>query len=178
MLNETQTDPVNAISQRAAQLGAALDDRDFRASYMAHHLRAFLADQIRALRSDLSQREFGDLLGKPQSVVSRLEDEAYGKVSLQTLIDIATQLDIALNVRFVDFPTFLRVTSDFSDRAVAPHPYAEAAREEIARMVSPEVSVPVVTTQFLSFSGDGSPAPTISAYNDNVTFVRRTLVPA
>ncbi len=90
---------------------------------MAHNLRAFLADQIRALRGDMSQQEFGRLIDKPQSVVSRLEDEDYGKVSLQTLIDVATKLDIGLVVRFVDFPTFLCATSDFSERAVAPAPY-------------------------------------------------------
>ena len=43
-------------------------------------------------------------------MVSRLENEDYGKVSLQTLIDIAERLDIALVVRFTDFPTFVRST--------------------------------------------------------------------
>lgn len=58
-----------------------LDSREFRASYMAPGLRAYLADQIRALRGNRSQREFGRLIGKPQSVVSRLENEDYGKLS-------------------------------------------------------------------------------------------------
>ena len=97
---------------------------------MAHSLRAFLADQIRALRGDLSQKAFGELIGKPQSVVSRLENEDYGKVSLQTLIDIAGRLDIALVARFTDFPTFLRSTRDFSENAVAPAPYAQAAADD------------------------------------------------
>jgi hypothetical protein len=114
---------VNATSRRRAELAGSLPDREFRDSYMAHHLRAFLADQIRALRGEMSQQEFGRLIDKPQSVVSRLENEEYGKVSLQTLIDVATKLDIGLLVRFVDFPTFLSATSDLSERAVAPAPH-------------------------------------------------------
>jgi transcriptional regulator with XRE-family HTH domain len=100
---------------------------------MAHSLRAFLADQIRALRGDLSQRAFGALIGKPQSVVSRLESEDYGKVSLQTLIDIAEQLDIALLVRFTDFPTFLRATADQSETAIAPSAFTKGGFDEMIR---------------------------------------------
>jgi hypothetical protein len=110
-----------------------LAEKDFRASYMAHSLRGFLADQIRALRGELSQKAFGELIGKPQSVVSRLESEDYGKVTLQTLIDIAERLDIALVVRFTDFPAFLSATADVSEAAVAPGPYTKAASDDLAR---------------------------------------------
>ena len=127
MLNKTPAEPASAASQRQAEPAGSLGDREFRTSYMAQHLRAFLADQIRALRGETSQREFGDRIGKPQSVVSRLENEEYGKVSLQTLIDVAAKLDIALLVRFVDFPTFRRATSDMSEQAVAPASYDTAA---------------------------------------------------
>jgi transcriptional regulator with XRE-family HTH domain len=98
---------------------------------MAHSLRAFLADQIRALRGDLSQKAFGDLIGKPQSVVSRLENEDYGKVTLQTLIDIAEKLDIALIVRFTDFPTFLHSTADVSESALGPRAFTQTAANEM-----------------------------------------------
>lgn len=63
-------------------------------------VKAALARQITALRGGRSQAAFGKLIGKPQSVVSRLEDPNYGKVTLQTLLDIATKLDVALLVRF------------------------------------------------------------------------------
>ena len=53
--------------------------------------------------------------------MARLERESYGKVNLQTLIDIATKLDIALIVRFVSFPTFLEWTNDYSGKALAPN---------------------------------------------------------
>lgn len=125
----TQDIPATAEFLRISGLARSFTDRTFRASYMAQHLRAFLADQIRGLRGDLSQTAFGRLINKPQSVVSRLEDEEYGKVSLQTLLDIAQDLDVGLLIRFVDFPTFLKVTADFSDAAIVPHPYNQKEME-------------------------------------------------
>ena len=127
MPNEMGPEVAGANFQRLASLAGSFDDPEFRASYMAHHLRAFVADQIRGLRGNMSQREFGERIGKPQSVVSRLENEAYSGVSLQTLIEIAIKLNIAFVGRFVDFPTFLRVTSDLSESAVTPPPYSREA---------------------------------------------------
>jgi transcriptional regulator with XRE-family HTH domain len=119
--------PKNARCQPAPNLSTSFDDRDFRASYVSHHLRNFLADQIHALRGGRSQKAFGEVIGKPQSVVSRLENEDYGRVTLQTLLDIAAALDVALLVRYVDFPTFVRATADFSEEAFAPQPFTSAA---------------------------------------------------
>jgi len=117
--------PESGISQHLADLASSFADREFRASYFAQHLRMFLADQIRGLRGDMSQAEFGRVLNKPQSVVSRIEDEEYGRVSLQTLIDVAQSLDIGLIIKFVDFPTFLRETADMSDEAIVPRSYTD-----------------------------------------------------
>jgi hypothetical protein len=127
----TQPEPADAASLRVGDLAGPFADREFRTSYMAHHLRAFLADQIRGLRGNTSQKEFGTLIGKPQSVVSRLEDEDYGKVSLQTLIDIAARLDIGLVVRFVDFPAFIAATSDFTGNTVVPAAYNSRAMDPL-----------------------------------------------
>ncbi len=132
---------VTAQSERLARLGRELDDRAFRASYMEHHLKAFLADQIRGLRGDMSQAAFGRLIGKPQSVVSRLENEEYGRVTLQTLLDIATRLDIAFVGRFVDFPTFLQATMDFSEAAVAPKPHEHGTARTASAKTPPSAPV-------------------------------------
>jgi transcriptional regulator with XRE-family HTH domain len=131
MLNGMGQEVAGADFQRLTSLSGSFDDPEFRGSYIAHHLRAFIADQIRGLRGDMSQKEFGQLIGKPQSVVSRLENEEYGSVSLQTLIEIAIKLNIAFVGRFVDFPTFLRVTADFSENAVTPMPYSRQAMDAL-----------------------------------------------
>lgn len=122
----------NMISRRVKPLVKQLMDKEFRDSYMESHIKRFLANQIKALRGDKSQAEFGKILEKPQSVVSRLEDPEYGKVTLETLLGIASKLDVGLLVRFVNHKTFLSFTSDLSSDALAPSQYNHREIEELA----------------------------------------------
>lgn len=129
-----EAEPRNARSRRTriSRLAKALSAPGRRHAYMATQLKAFLSDQIRTLRGDLTQREFGEKIGKPQSVISRLEKQLDRHISVQTLIDIAVKLDIAVIIRFVDFVTFLRYTEDYSDEALAPRSYDQAAIDALA----------------------------------------------
>jgi transcriptional regulator with XRE-family HTH domain len=151
----TTQDHGNANSrrfQRLRRLAKAFSDRDFRHAFMGRHLRAFLAEQIRALRGDRSQKEFGELIGKPQSVVSRLEKQADKNISIQTLIDIAKKLDIAVIMRFVDFPTFLRYTEDSSDAVALPASYDENEMDKFIANVEKayrQLSSTLITTHTL-----------------------------
>jgi hypothetical protein len=128
---------------RIGRLARDLRDEEFRNGYMARQVKAFLATQIRSLRGEQTQSEFGEEIGKPQSVVSRLESQvARGMVNIQTLIDIAQAKQIAVIIRFVNFETFLKFTNDYTERALVPHSYSQEAidilaREEEDRLVSP-----------------------------------------
>lgn len=84
---------------------AKLKSKKFREAYAAERVRSGIAYQITALREQrkLSQTELGQIMGKPQSVISRLEDPDYGRVSLKTLIEVADALDVALTVKFTEF---------------------------------------------------------------------------
>lgn len=126
-------DDLDLGASRNRQLERALESPGFRHGYMARQLKAFLAQQIRALRGSMRQSEFGEKIGKPQSVVSRLEKQMDKQISIQTLIDIASALDIAVIVRFVDFPTFLKQTEDMSEAAVAPTSYAASSQATASR---------------------------------------------
>lgn len=97
-------------------------DKHYRDGYLETHVRTGIAHQIRALRvkAGLNQADFAVATGKKQSTVSRLENTDYGRVSVQTLLDVATAMNVALLVRFVDYSQFLRVTADMSERALAP----------------------------------------------------------
>ena len=128
---------MSAASPRTKALVSKLGKKKYRDAYLSSHLRMFLANQIRALRGNLSQKAFGQLIGKPQSVVSRLESSDYGKVTLQTLLDIASKLDVALLIRFVNYPAFLRATDDMSMAAQKPTAYDQA---EMDAIVQPSVS--------------------------------------
>jgi len=92
----------------------------------------FLANQLASLQGEMSQQEFGVLLGKPQPIISRLQNPDYGKYSLQTLLEIASKLDVALIARFVDYPTFLKFTNDFSDEALRPAKFDPAQLDLLA----------------------------------------------
>ncbi|MBH9807673.1 helix-turn-helix domain-containing protein, partial [Clostridioides difficile] len=70
----------------------------YRDGYLETRVRNGVAAQVRALREKLglSQTEFGKLIGKPQTVVSRLEDPDYGRVSIRSLLDVAEGANVAL----------------------------------------------------------------------------------
>lgn len=108
----------NALARRLQRFLA----KEYRDGYLETHVRGSIALQIRALRekAGLTQEDFARITGKKQSTVSRLENTEYGKVSVQTLLDIACSLNVALLVRFVDYPQFLRSASDMSPNALAP----------------------------------------------------------
>lgn len=97
-----------------------LKSKSYRDAYVAEHVRTGIAYQIRALRTQRgwSQKKLAEEMGKPQSVVSRLEDPDYGKVSIQTVLEGAAAFDVALLVQYVSFPEFLQRTRDVSPEAL------------------------------------------------------------
>jgi hypothetical protein len=122
---------IPANSLRLVVLAQKMADKAYRDAYVASHTRRFLAKQMREFRGDLSQGEFGRRLGKPQTIVSRLEDPGYSGWSLRTVLETAASLNVAAFVRFVDFPTFLKYTLDMSENAMRPHSYDPSAINEM-----------------------------------------------
>ena len=119
-------------SLQIAQLNLLLAEKEYRHGYVFAQTSQFLARQMREFRGELSQVEFGRILDKPQSVVSRLEDPNYGKWTLQSLFEVARKLDVAVLVRFVDFPTFATFVVDWSDPATRPDKYNQVALNKLA----------------------------------------------
>ncbi len=93
-----------------------LTDKEARDAYVEAQTRVRVAQQIRTLRQqrDLSQKQLGDMMGKPQGNVARLEDKEVARYTLTSLFELASAFDVALIVEFADFPEFLERTEDLS----------------------------------------------------------------
>jgi len=83
-----------------------------RHAYVQAEVVTALAHQIRAIRNQRgwTQRELAKRLGTTQAAVSRLEDPSYGRLSVQTLIELSRTFDTGLQIRFVSMIDMLKST--------------------------------------------------------------------
>lgn len=99
---------------------------------MVHGVKTWIARQVRALREQRgwSQEDLGDQTGKPQSAISRVEDPDYGKLTLQTLFDLARAYDLPLLIQFVEWSDWLCRMDDSSTEALQKESFnADALRD-------------------------------------------------
>jgi transcriptional regulator with XRE-family HTH domain len=119
-LNVLYPDVVRSGSPWSSDLVRELTDKEFRDEYMMDQVRSYVAFQIRALREQRRwlQGDLAEAADKTQSVISRIEDPDYGKLSLQTCLEIAIAFDLPLLVQFVEWDDWLARMSNVSPSAL------------------------------------------------------------
>ena len=91
------------------QLVEKLQDKEYRDAFVSEGVFSRLPLKIHALREQRrwSQKQLGEKAGVAQAWVSKLEDPNYGKLTLSTLLRLASAFDVGLEVDFVPFSKVL-----------------------------------------------------------------------
>ncbi len=141
------------------------EDRD---EFVADQVRLLIALSVRALREQrgMSQAEFGNLIGKPQSVVSRLEDPDYGRASVQTLLEIAAALDIPVSITFPQWEDWFR--------SIRKNKKADLERRDFNGVIQAEQAVNDPTVlQFSAFSQEKAISATVTVDQGGISLKGR-----
>lgn len=133
-----------------------LTRKAYREAYVAEHVRTGIAYQIRALRDQRgwTQKKLSEVLNRPQSVVCRLEDPDYGKLSVQTLLNIASAFDVALLIKFVTFSDFLLRTRDVSPGALVAESFDPKQLKPLAVVVGADQEAAKITIPYSTISSE------------------------
>jgi transcriptional regulator with XRE-family HTH domain len=128
-------DVARSGSPWSSNLVRELADKEFRHEYMMDQVRSYIAFQIRALREQRgwNQSDLARMSNKTQSVISRIEDPDYGKLSLQSCLEIAVTFDLPLLVQFVEWDDWLARMSNVSPSALRKRSFDQSRLLEIHR---------------------------------------------
>jgi transcriptional regulator with XRE-family HTH domain len=117
--------PVSMNSR--TQLLKKFRNKEYRDSFVAEYISSHIPLKIRGMRDrrGMSQTRLGELAGVKQEWISKLEDPNYGRLTISTLLKIASAFDCGLSVDFVSFSQILNTATDLSARSFDVPSFAE-----------------------------------------------------
>jgi transcriptional regulator with XRE-family HTH domain len=98
-------------------------DRRYRDTFLASQIRRMIPKQVRAIREaqEMTQQELADAAGTTQTVISRIEKgSGSGNLTIKSLLNLASALDVALVIRFEPIDRFIDWTEHLSSEDIAP----------------------------------------------------------
>jgi transcriptional regulator with XRE-family HTH domain len=149
-------------------IAAKFNDKAYRDAFVAEQIFSRLPMKIRCIREEqeLTQKQLGDRAGMAQTWISKLEDPNYGKLTISTLLKIASAFDVGLQIDFVPFSRILgdslRISADSFVVANFEHDAGFANQGVVASSMSrlPQatmgtlVAFPSCTASALTVTGD------------------------
>ena len=107
-----------------------MESKEYRDAFVAAEMTNAVVFQIRALMSarHLTQEKLGEMCGMKQEAVSRLLSRGVGRPSSNTLLKLASALDVAVVTHFVPFSELAEWSVNLSLERLAPPSYGEEAQ--------------------------------------------------
>src|SRR5437660_11155497 len=104
-----------------------LKNKKFRDAYVAEHVKTSVPIQIYILREQRhwNQTQLAERAKTTQTVISRLEDPDYGRLSISSLLKLASAFDVALLVKFVPFTRLFEEFEDTSPETLSAKSFME-----------------------------------------------------
>ncbi len=111
------------------QLAVRFRDKKYRDLFVEEQIFSRLPLKIKMLREQegLTQAKLGEIAGMKQTWISKLEDPNYGKLTISTLLKVASAFDVGLYIDFVPFSEVLDRTLRLSPASFAISTYKDDA---------------------------------------------------
>lgn len=128
------------------QLIEKFNNKEYRDGFIAEQIFTRLPLKIRFLREtqELTQKELGQRAQIAQTWVSKLEDPSYGKLTISTLLKVASALDVGLQIDFVPFSRVLDDAVRLSPNSFAVPTFAEDSGLSGHQISGTSMATPVI----------------------------------
>jgi len=107
------------FGRQVVSLEEKMRNKEYRDGYVAANVRHWVSTQIRlcAQQRGMTKHNLSVASGLSEGDIDLVEDPDETNVDINELLALASAMDVALSIQFVDYPTFVDRTSDLSKEA-------------------------------------------------------------